>query len=398
MLKVTKRAKQVSPSLTLAITAKANKLKEEGVDLVSFGAGEPDFNTPQYIIDAAKVALDKGMTKYTASSGTPQLRKQICEKLQKDNNLTYKPNQIVVSNGAKQSLFNAIQVLVEEGDEVIILSPYWLTYPELVVTCGGKVVELKASADNGFKVTPSQLKNAINGKTRALIFNSPSNPTGAVYTREEITALAEVLKGTDVWVIADEIYEKLVYEGAQHHSIATMSEDAFNRTIVINGMSKAYSMTGWRIGYAAAPNAEVAALMDGLQSHQTSNANTIAQYASLVALSGGEDFLKEMVTTFNSRRKTMLEEFKTVKHVKAIAASGAFYTMVDVSKLFGKTVGGKKINSASDLAEVLIDKSAVAVIPCEGFGAPEFIRLSYTVSEAAIKKGLARIRELLENI
>lgn len=398
MLKTTKRAQQVSPSLTLAITAKANKLKEEGVDLVSFGAGEPDFNTPQYILDAAKIALDKGMTKYTASSGTPQLRKQICEKLKKDNNLTYSPNQIVVSNGAKQSLFNAMQVLIEDGDEVIIPSPYWLTYPELVVTCGGKVVEIEASADNGFKITPNQLKKALTAKTKALIFNSPSNPTGAVYSKSEIAVIAEVLKGTDVWIIADEIYEKLVYEGAEHHSIAEASEDAFSRTIVINGMSKAYSMTGWRIGYAAAPTATVAALMDGLQSHQTSNANTIAQYASLVGLSGGEDFLREMVTTFNNRRKAMLKEFSTVKHVKAIEAHGAFYVMVDVSKLFGLTIAGKYIKGASEFAEVLIEKCAVAVIPCEGFGAPKFIRLSYTVNEATIAKGIGRIRELLTDI
>ncbi len=394
-----KRSLAVSPSLTLAITAKSNELKNQGVDVVSFGVGEPDFNTPGHIIDAAKYALDHGMTKYTASSGMPSLKKAVCEKLSRDNGLTYRPEQIVVSSGAKQSLFNAMQVLVDEGDEVILLSPYWLTYPELVKICGGKAVTVECPARDGFIVRPEALESAINPKTKVLMLNSPNNPTGAVYSLENLQAVAQVLqKHPDVWVIADEIYEKLIYDGLRHYSVAALSQDMYDRTIVVNGMSKAYAMTGWRIGYAAAPTAQVAKLMDGLQSHQTSNANTMAQYASQVALASGHESIDAMAAEFETRRNLMLGLLKNVPDITAVRANGAFYIMVEVSALFGKKLNGETVSTANNFAKMLIDNAQVAVIPCEGFGAKDFIRLSYATSRERIEEGIARINKFIAKL
>ena len=387
------RATSVTPSLTLAITAQANKLKSEGVDVVAFTAGEPDCKTPEYISDAARVALEKGFTKYTPASGTVALKTAISEKLRKENGLEYTPDQIVVSNGAKQSLYNALQTVVEDGDEVIIIAPYWLTYPELIKVNGGKTVVVDAKAENGFKVLPCEIEAAITEKTKAVIFNSPNNPTGAVYTREELAALMEVFVKHDLWVISDEIYEKLIYCG-EHVSLAGLSEKAYERTFVINGMSKAYAMTGWRIGYAAAPTVKLAKLMGGLQSHQTSNPNSIAQFASVTALSTGEDVIASMVESFGRRQKLMLKELEAVPGVKVVKGDGAFYVMVNVSGLFGKDIEGMVANSALDMANILLEKAHVAVIPCESFGAPEYIRLSYALSEADIVKGVQRMAEL----
>lgn len=394
-----KRSLNVSPSLTLAITAKSNELKAQGVDVITFGVGEPDFNTPSYIVAAAKVALDKGMTKYTASSGMPTLRQAICDKLLNDNNLTYAPNQIVVSSGAKQSLFNAMQVLVDEGDEVIIPAPYWLTYPELVGICGGKSVVVNTKASEGFILQPEALEAAITDKTRVLMLNSPSNPTGAVYSLEQLKAIAEVLsRHPNVMVIADEIYEKLVYDGYTHYSIASVSQDMYDRTMVVNGMSKAYAMTGWRIGYCAAPTARAAKLMDGLQSHETSNANTVAQYASITALCGGKEELEQMRLTFLERRDYMLERLAKLPNVTAVKANGAFYIMLDVSKLLGLSYKGKTIDCANTIAQMLIEDEALAVIPCEAFGASDFIRLSYATSIEKICKGIDRMEHILSQI
>ncbi|MEG1710416.1 MAG: pyridoxal phosphate-dependent aminotransferase [Clostridia bacterium] len=398
MKEFSKRATMVAPSLTLAITAQANKLKSEGVDVVGFTAGEPDFNTPEYINNAAREAIDKGFTKYTPASGTMELKKAICAKLLKDNGLTYSPQQIVVSGGAKQSIYNALQILVEDGDEVIIISPYWLTYPELVKVNGGKPVVVDALATNGFKVLPKDIEKVITSKTKAVIFNSPNNPTGAVYNRSEIEALMEVFIKYDLWIISDEIYEKLVYNGATHVSVASINAEAYKRTFVVNGMSKAYAMTGWRIGYIAAPNAESAKYMGALQSHQTSNPNSIAQYASVTALNGGEDIIAEMVNRFAIRRNLMLNELKTVKYVTAVEGEGAFYVMVDVTKLFGKNIKGTVANTALEMAAVLLDKCGVAVIPCESFGADGYIRLSYTLSDCDIVKGIGRMRDLFNDV
>lgn len=394
-MSLSKRALGVSPSLTLAISAKAKKMKADGLDVISFGAGEPDFDTPKYIIDAAKEALDKGFTRYTPASGTNELRKAICDKLQRENGLVYDINQIVVSNGAKHSLSNAIRALVEKGDEVIIPAPFWLTYPELVKLSDGTPVIVDLLPENGYKLTPEQLRKAITPKTKAIILNNPSNPTGVVYNKAEIAALgAELLKHEHVYIISDEIYEKLIY-GVETMSIAAC-EGLKERTVVVNGMSKAYAMTGWRIGYTAS-SAELAKAMGSIQSHSTSNPNSIAQYASTVALSdkAGEKFLAEMNGVFEKRRDLMVELMGKVG-LPIIKPEGAFYVMVNVKSLFGKTYDGAKINSAFDVASIMLDKLYTAVIPCESFGANDFVRLSYATGEKEIRGGLERFRKFVE--
>ncbi len=395
---IAKRAMGVSPSLTLAITAKGNKMKADGIDVVSFGAGEPDFNTPSYINDKAKEALDKGLTKYTPSAGTLELRKAIAEKLNKDNGLVYEPSQIVVNNGAKHSLYNAFLAIVDPGDEVLIPAPYWLTYPELVKLCEGVPKFIETSEKTGYKITPEILKKSITKKTKAIVFNNPSNPSGTVYDEAEIRALAKVLEEADIYVISDEIYEKLTYE-TEPFSIAAVSEKMYKNTIVINGMSKTYAMTGWRVGYTASSKA-LASAMDNMQSHTTSNVNSIAQYATVFALKGaeGEVFLKEMKEVFDRRRKLIMDKFKEIPALSIIEPKGAFYIMFGIEKLIGKSFEGVQINTAADFANLLVDKVQVVAIPCESFGAPQHIRLSYAVSEANIVKGLDRIKKLVEMI
>ncbi|HEY8390201.1 MAG TPA: pyridoxal phosphate-dependent aminotransferase [Clostridia bacterium] len=391
-----KRTLKISQSLTLAITAKAKKMKDEGIDVIGFGAGEPDFNTPEVIIDAAKEALDKGFTKYTPNSGMPILKKAICEKFLKDNNLTYSPDQIVVSNGAKHSLYNIMLALVEEGDEVIIPAPFWLTYPELVKMCDGTPVIVDTKDDN-FKLTPKKLKSAITSKTKAVIINSPSNPTGVVYSKEELWALAEVLEKTDIYIISDEIYEKIIYDGCKHYSIAEYSDKIKKQSIVVNGASKSYSMTGWRIGYLAA-DTEIAKAIDNMQSHCTSNANSIAQYATVAALHMQDDFIKEMVNTFDARRKLIVDFVNSIPGLSCPNPQGAFYVMINISSIFGKSIDGKVIDSALKAAELMLEYARIAVVPCESFGAPEYIRLSYAVSEKDIKEGLNRLKEFLNQL
>jgi aspartate aminotransferase len=393
-MSVSKRAANIAESLTLAITAKANKMKAEGVNVVGFGAGEPDFNTPDYIVAAAKEALDKGFTKYTPSGGMAKLKEAVCNKFKADNGLTYSPAQIVVSNGAKHSLHNACQALIDDGDEVIIPAPYWLTYPELVKLAGGVPVYVVCSEKNGFKMTPAQLKKAITKKTKALILNSPSNPTGAVYTPDEIAALGKVIEDAGIWVISDEIYEKLIYGKAKHVSIASLSQKLYDRTITVNGVSKTYAMTGWRIGYLGAPLA-VAKAIDNMQSHTTSNANSIAQWASVAAMTGGKDFMDKLVKTFDERRVYMVEKINKMPLVSALAPEGAFYVMMNVKKVFGKTYNGKKITSAQTFAEVLLEAASAAVVPGEAFGADDYLRLSYAISTEDIPRGLDSIEKVL---
>lgn len=393
MAAIAQRAQRVSPSLTLEITAQAKKMRAEGKPVVSFGAGEPDFNTPEYIVKAAEHALNAGMTKYTPASGTDKLKKAIAEKLKRDNGLDYAPSDIVVSNGAKHALYNAFLALVDPGDEVIVPSPFWLTYPELIKLCEGKPVFVNTKSENGFKMTPAELKKAITKKTKAVLINNPCNPTGAVYSKAEICALAEVLENTDIYVIADEIYEKLVYEGGPCYSIAAYSPSLKARTVVINGVSKTYSMTGWRIGYTAS-SPEIAKAISGIQSHTTSNPNSIAQYASSEAYShsDGESFLADMKETFDTRRKLMIDTLKKIPDLNFVYPLGAFYVMIDVSHLFGKTTaGGAKLDSAHSVATALLGECMVAAIPCESFGAPGYLRLSYAISADDIKEGLKRI-------
>lgn len=392
---VADRAKGISPSLTLAITAKAKKMKAEGASVIGFGAGEPDFNTPQYIIEAAKKALDKGLTKYTESSGITDLKRAIVSKLEKENDLIYAINQIIISNGAKHSLYNAVLALIDKGDEVLIPSPYWLTYPELVKLAGGVPKYIQTKQEDGFKVTPEELSKAVTKKTKMFILNSPSNPTGTVYTREELAALGKILTEKNIWIISDEIYEKLIY-GGKHVSIASLSQELYNRTIVVNGLSKSYSMTGWRIGYLAAPK-EITDAIDAIQSHATSNPNTIAQYASVEAMTNpeGKAFLEEMVKTFDERRKFMVEKINSIENVSCFEPMGAFYVMMNIAKLKGKNYKGQKICGSLDLAEKMLD-FGVAVIPGIAFGADDYVRLSYAISLKDIEEGLNRIEKFVK--
>ena len=397
-MEATKRVKEIAPSLTLEISAKAKKMKAEGISVIGFTAGEPDFNTPDYIIESAKKALDIGFTKYTPASGMQELKEAICEKLKKDNDLEYTPQQIVISTGAKSSLYHAICSIVEEGDEVIIPSPYWLTYPELVKLAGGKCVYVETKKENGYKITADELLNAITNKTTCIILNSPNNPTGALYTKEELSSLAKVIEEKKLNVVSDEIYEKLVYGGEEFYSIAQYSEYLKEHTVVVNGMSKSYSMTGWRIGYLAAP-LKIAKAISSMQSHTTSNACSIAQYASVEALKSdkSEGFIENMRKTFDERRKFMIENLKEIPEIDIAEPKGAFYVFADVSKLYGKTYKGKEINGSLSFADCLLE-AGVALIPGIAFGDDNSIRLSYCVSVEDIKEGIDRIKKFISEV
>ena len=395
--RIATRMNAISPSLTLAISAKAKAMKAVGEPVVSFGVGEPDFNTPDHIVAAAKSALDNGHTKYTPSSGLLPLRKAICEKFKKDNGLDYEPSQIIVSNGAKHSIFNACYAVIEEGDEVIVPAPYWLTYPEVVKVCGGTPVYLNCKKEDKFKFTARQLKEVITPKTKMLIFNSPSNPTGAVYTEEEVRAIAKVCEEAEIFVLADEIYEKLCYGGVKPFSIAACSEKMKDLTITVNGVSKTYAMTGWRIGYLAAPK-DVAKAIDSFQSHATSNASSISQYATLDALNSSEAEIQNMRDIFDNRRKLMLDLISKIDGVQAVHPDGAFYVMLVVDGLYGKSYRGNKVEDSVAFANALLEGEKVATIPGVSFGAPDCVRLSYALSEADIEEGLKRIKNFVQEL
>ena len=395
--RIAKRMMTLAPSLTLAISAKAKAMKAAGESVVSFGVGEPDFNTPQHIIDSAKAALDNGHTKYTPSSGLLPLRKAICEKFKKDNDLDYEPSQIIVSNGAKHSIFNACYAILEEGDEVIIPAPYWLTYPEVVKVCGATPVYIDCKKENKFKFSVEQLKAAITPKTKMLIFNSPSNPTGAVYNEEETRAIAKVCEEAGIFVLADEIYEKLCYNGVKPFSIARCSEAMKDLTITINGVSKTYAMTGWRVGYLAAPK-DVAKAIDSFQSHATSNACSISQYATIEALQSSDEEIAGMVNVFDNRRARLLQLIADIDGVQAVEPDGAFYVMLVVDGLYGKSYQGKKIENSVQFADVLLDAEKVATVPGVSFGADDCVRLSYALGEADMEEGLKRIKRFVESL
>ena len=395
--RIAKRMTTISPSLTLAISAKAKAMKAAGESVVSFGVGEPDFNTPEHIINAAKVALDNGHTKYTPSSGLLPLRKAICEKFQKDNGLTYEPSQIIVSNGAKHSIFNACYAVLEEGDEVIIPTPYWLTYPEVVKVCGATPVYLECKKENKFKFSAEDLKAAITPNTKMLIFNSPSNPTGAVYNEEETRAIAKVCEEAGIFVLADEIYEKLCYNGVKPFSIAKCSEKMQDLTITVNGVSKTYAMTGWRVGYLAAPK-DIAKAIDSFQSHATSNASSISQYATIEALASSDEEIQAMVSVFDKRREKLLALIDEIDGVEAVKPDGAFYVMLVVSGLYGKSYNGKVINNSIDFADILLEAEKVATVPGVSFGADDCVRLSYALSEADLEEGLKRIAKFVADL
>ncbi len=378
----------LSPSMTIAISTKARELKAQGKDIIAFSAGEPDFDTPQLIKDEAIKAINDGFTKYTSVAGIPELLKAIETKLQKENNLNYKDDEIVVSNGAKQSLFNIFSALIEDGDEVIIPSPYWVTYPELVKFVGGKVVKLETTEKTGFKITANMLKNAITNKTKALILTTPSNPTGSVYSKQELQELANILKDTNIYIISDEMYEKLVYD-SEFVSVGSISEDMLQRTITVNGLSKSHAMTGWRFGYCASKLKELNSAMIKLQSQTTSNINSITQKAAIPALLGKADSdIEQMRKEFQKRRDFVYEEFNKIKGLSAAKPEGAFYIFVN----------HKEIESDSmKFATQLLEKTGVAVVPGIGFGSEGYFRFSFATSMEQIKEGIKRINGFIND-
>lgn len=396
-MKLSSRISAIKPSPTLAITAKANALKAEGRDIIGFGAGEPDFDTPIHIKMAAIKAIEEGFTKYTPVDGIVELKDAIIHKLQRDNQLSYSRSQVVVSCGAKHTLYNLIQVLCEEGDEVIIPSPYWVSYLDMVVLSGARPVIIKTNESQGFKMHPQQLEGAINEKTQAIILNSPSNPAGVVYNASELDALAKTIFKRGILVISDDIYEKIIYDDLPFSNITSVNEEMKNLTIVVNGVSKAYSMTGWRIGYAAGPE-EIIAAVTKLQSQNTSNPTSIAQKAAVEALNGNQDGVAEMVAEFRKRRDVIVEKLNAIPGITCMNPQGAFYVFPDISALFGRSYQGKTISNSSDLTAYLLDEADVAVVPGADFGHDDHIRLSYATSMKNIEKGLKRIRSAVMNL
>lgn len=392
---LSKKASNIEPSITLAITAKAKELKSQGIDIIGFGAGEPDFNTPANIRNASIEAMEKGYTKYTPASGIIELKEAIINKFKNDNNLNYKSSQIIISTGAKQCLSNAFFAILNPGDEVLIATPYWVSYPELIKLSDGVPVFVKTSKEDSYKYDIESLKQYITDKTKAIIINSPNNPTGSIYTKEELIKLAEFAKEHDLIIISDEIYEKLIYGDDEHVSIASLSEDAYKRTIVINGVSKTYSMTGWRIGYAAASE-EIVKLMSNIQSHTTSNPNSIAQYASLEALAGTQEFIHVMKQEFKNRRDYIVTRINSIDNISCIEPKGAFYVFIDISKIIGKAIEGETIENSLDFCSKLLEKGKVAAVPGEAFGIDGFIRISYATSMENIQEGLNRIENFIK--
>lgn len=388
-MKISRRLKEVKESPTLTITARAKEMKQSGEDVVSFGAGEPDFDTPVPIKSAAIKAIEGGFTKYTPSSGIPELKKAVCDKFQRDNGLIYEPGQIIVSCGAKHSLYNIFQVICDEGDEVIIPSPYWVSYIEMVRLAGGVPVILKTEQEDGFKLKKDRLNKAITDKTVAFVLNSPSNPTGSICTKSELEDIAEVLINRKVAVISDEIYEKLIYGGERHISFASLGKEAYDLTFVVNGVSKTYAMTGWRIGYLAAPSKELSSAIGRLQDHSTSNPTSFAQKAALEAIKGDQRCVESMVSEFRKRRDYMVQRINEIKGISCVNPKGAFYIFCDIS--------GTKMDSF-EFARRLLDEAKVAVIPGEPFGWNTHIRLSFATGIEDIKKGLDRIGEWVKGL
>ena len=394
---LSKKAEKIKSSITLEITAKANEMKSTGIDVIGFGAGEPDFNTPENIQQAAIDAMKGGYTKYTPASGITELKKAIVKKFKKDNNLKYDENQIIISTGAKQCLSNVFAATLNPGDEVIIAVPYWVSYPELVKLSDGIPVFVDTKKENDFKYTVEDLRAAYSEKTKMIIINNPNNPTGTIYSREELQKIADFAKEKDILILSDEIYEKLIYDEVEHISIASLSQDAYKKTIVINGVSKTYAMTGWRIGYAAADN-NIIKLMSNIQSHTTGNPNSIAQYASVAALEGEESQVQDMVKKFKRRRDYMVDKISKIPDVTYLNPKGAFYVMLNISKTFGKNIDGITIDDSLNFSEQLLEKEKVAVIPGLGFGIDGYIRLSYATSMENIKEGLDRIERFILNL
>ena len=389
-VKLANRVMALTPSTTLAITAKAKELKAKGEDVIGLGAGEPDFNTPQHILDAAVKSMNEGHTKYTPSAGLPALKQAIIKKFEKDQGLVYKPNEIIVGNGAKHVLYTLFQVILNDGDEVIIPTPYWVSYPEQVKLAGGVPVYIEGQEQNHFKITPQQLRQAISDKTKAVIINSPSNPTGVLYSAEELVELGNICLEEDILIVSDEIYEKLVYFGAKHVSIAQLSDELKEQTILINGVSKSHSMTGWRIGYAAG-NRQIVEAMTNLASHSTSNPTTTAQYAAIAAYNGTQEPVEEMRQAFEKRLEIIYDQLIAIPGFTCVKPQGAFYLYPNVKE--ASEMAG--YNNVDDFVEALLVEAKVAVIPGSGFGTPDNIRLSYATSLELLEKAVERMREFV---
>jgi aspartate aminotransferase len=391
------RSKSLRPSPTLAINAKAKSMQAQGIQVISFGAGEPDFDTPENIKEAAKKALDEGFTKYTAVGGIDELKDAIIKKFQRDSGLSYKRSEIIVSCGGKHSFYNLAQAIFDQGDEVIIPAPYWVSYPPMVSLAGGSPVIIETTEKNEFKIAPEDLKKALTPKTKALIINSPSNPTGSAYAKKELERIAEIAISKNFFVISDEIYEKIVYDGFEFISIASLSEEIKTKTIIVHGVAKTYAMTGWRIGYTAGPE-EVIAAMNNIQSQSTSNPTSIAQKASVEALAGPQDEVGKMVSAFAQRRNYIVDRLNKMPGVSCYKPAGAFYVFPNFSSYYAKSYQGKKIENSTRLADFFLDVARVAVVPGVEFGADPFERLSYATSMEDIKEGLNRIEEALKKL
>lgn len=396
-MELSRKAQAIEPSLTLAITAKAKEMKEKGIDVISFSAGEPDFNTPKNIINAAIKAMEDGNTKYTSVNGILQLREAICKKFKDDNGLEYNPSQIVVSTGAKQSLANTFLAILNPGDEVIVSTPYWVSYPELIKLADGKPVFVEGDEKSNYKFTKENLEKAVTAKTKAIVLNTPNNPTGTIYNKEELEVIADFAKKYNIIIISDEMYEKLIYDNENHISIASLSKDTYERTIVINGLSKSYAMTGWRIGYCAASE-KIAKLMISIQSHVTSNVCSITQYAALEALNGPQDEITKMINEFEKRRNYMINRIESIDNLSIVKPKGAFYIMINIENCLGKEINGKILNDSMEFCASLLENEKLAVIPGKAFGLNNYIRVSYATSMEAIKEGLNRIESFIKKL
>jgi len=389
---IAKRAQSIKPSPTLATAAKAKAMKAQGIDVVDFGVGEPDFDTPENVKQAGIKAIQSGFTKYTPAGGTDELKEAVIEKFKRDNNLTYEKNQVLISCGAKHSLYNIAEALFDPGDEIIIPSPYWVSYPDQVLLNDATPVIVETMEAEGFKLSAQKFEKAITKKTKALVLNSPSNPTGLAYDRKTLEEIAAIAVKHRIYVISDEIYEKLLYDGFTHFSIASLSPEIKGLTIVVNGVSKSHSMTGWRIGYAAGPK-EIITAMANIQSQSTSNPCSISQKAAVEALRGPQDFIRTMNVEFDKRRKYMVERLNRIPGISCLMPVGAFYAFPNVSKLYGKAINGKMMRNSSDLATYLLEEAKVALVSGDAFGADPYIRLSYATSMENIQKGLDRIEK-----
>ncbi len=394
-LTISRTASEISPSPTLALDAKYKQMKKDGIPVVGFGAGEPDFETPDNIKKAAIDAINAGFTRYTPASGTLELKQAIVDKVKRDTGLDYKTENVVVSNGGKHSLTNTFMCILEKGDEVIIPAPFWVSYPEMVKMAGGRPVFINTTEGNNFKFTPEMFENAITDKTKAVVINSPSNPTGMVYTKDELEKIADIAVKNNIYVVFDEIYEKLVYDGTKHINIATLGDEIKERTIIVNGMAKAYAMTGWRIGFTLSDK-KLAKAMSNIQSHATSNPNSIAQAASVEALNGDQSSIDVMRNEYIKRRNYMVERINSIDGISCLKPSGAFYIFMNVKELLNKEHYGKLIKTSSELCDDMLERALVAIVPSEGFGIDGYVRLSYATSMENIVEGLDRIEKYIK--